>query len=209
MEKFSALSALFLDKAGLLAENEKLKMELENANTALLDRGAIKAENAELKNFFGRGETDKRTLARVLAKPNASVYDTLLLDVGENKGVKVGDKILVNNFIVGDIREVYGNYSKAMLLSTAGEKIMVTIGNTHIETEAEGRGGGNFIAKLLKEITVQKGDLVSLPSQSMKFFGVVGDVELTETSSFQFVSFSLPVNIYTLLWVEIATVENR
>ena len=80
----------------------------------------------------------------------------------------------------------------------------MVIGNTHIETSAEGRGGGNFIAKLPKDISVSVGDLVTFPGLSPKFFGTVGSIEQTVAGSFQSILFTLPINVNSLEWVEIA-----
>ena len=115
----------------------------------------------------------------------------------------MGDRVVSGDFVIGTLREVYANHSKATLMSSPGEILKVRIGESLIETEAVGRGGGNMISKLPKEIAVNKGDAVRIPGLNPKFFGLVESVEKTEPSSFQFIMLRLPVNIYNLEWVEI------
>ncbi len=205
--KFTNLWSTLADKTGLAAENSSLQKKLDEARTALLDLEAYKKENDELKKILGRNPAEKKMLAVVLAKPNRSLYDTLVLDAGEKQGVKVGDKVLSGDFVIGQVRAVYANYSKAVLASSPGERFTVRIATSSIDTEATGRGGGNFIAKLPKEIPIKRGDLIKSPGLEPRFFGVVGDIEQTETSSFQFILFKLPVNINTLEWVEVVMNE--
>ena len=202
-DKFTNFLSTLSDKKRLAAENLSLHNELSEARVALIGLDDYKKENAELKKILGRNPTDKKILAVILAKPNRSSYDTLVLDVGKNQNITEGDLVLFGDFMLGTVREVYGNYSKATLISSPGETLMVRIGESGIDTKAIGRGNGNFIAKLPKEIIVNKGDLIKSPGLMPKFFGVVEDIEQTETSSLQFILFKLPVNINALEWVEV------
>lgn len=201
-EKFADLWSLITLKERLGAENLRLREEVAEAHTLLQSLNTYKRENAELKIMLGRSDASKKILAVILAKPNRSLYDTLMLDAGERNGVRTGDTVMAGDFLIGSIRETYPNYSKATLLSSPGEAFSVRIGNG-IQAEALGRGGGNFIAKLPKGVSVNVGDVVTLPSLTPRYFGVVERVEQTETSSFQFILFTLPVNLNLLNWVEI------
>ncbi|MBI2476128.1 MAG: rod shape-determining protein MreC [Candidatus Taylorbacteria bacterium] len=198
------LKSLFSSKETLAAQNLSLERKLKEARVALLDLDAYRKENDELKRLLGRNPAEKKVLALILAKPNRSLYDTLVLDVGANQGVKEGDKVYYGDFVIGAVRAVYAGYSKAVLASSAGETLTVRIATSSIDTEAAGRGGGNFIAKLPKEIPIKLGDLIKSVGPEPRFFGAVEDIERTETSSFQFVLFKLPVNINTLEWVEVS-----
>ena len=88
-----------------------------------------------------------------------------------------------------------------VLFSSSGEIVDVIIGNNGIRAEATARGGGNFIAKLPKDILVNKGDMVSAPVINSRFFGSVGRTEQTASGTFQSILFSLPINLYELKWV--------
>lgn len=196
--------SIFADKATLASENLSLQQKLDEANLGLLDLDAYKQENDGLKILLGRKDlAEKKVLAVILAKPNQSAYDTLVLDVGKNQGVKAGDSVLAGDFIIGAVREVYDNYSKAVLASAPGETFTVRVGASGIDTQAQGRGGGNFIIQLPKEIAVKQGDLIKSPGLSPRIFGTVEDIEQNATDPFQFILFKLPVNINSLEWVEV------
>jgi len=208
VEKYEKIYALFSEKQKLAKLNANLARELAEATTALQSAEVYKRENENLKSLLlGRDSGEKRILANIMAKPNHSLYDTLLLDVGTQNDIAIGDKVLAGDFVLGTIREVYGNHSKATLLSSHGEISRVLIGETNISAEAIGRGAGNFIIKAPKEVAVTQGDIIRLPNLNPKFFGTVQDVEQTVTSTFQLILFRLPVNINNLRWVEIVKNE--
>lgn len=203
LNKFDDIGSAFSDKASLALENRSLKTERDEANLALLDLDSYKKENAELKSMLGRSTAEKSILAVIITKPNRTTYDTLVLDVGEKQGVKKGDTVISGDFIIGRIGEVFSEYSKAVLVSSSGEAFTVRIGDSGVDTPALGRGGGNFFARLPKDVKIEKGDLVKSAEIRPRFFGRVEEIEQTETGSFQFVLFKLPVNLNTLEWVEI------
>jgi rod shape-determining protein MreC len=193
----------FSDKEKLLTENLSLQRQLDEARTSLLSLENYKKENEELKGILGRNTSSKKILGVVLSKPNRSIYDTLVIDVGTNNGIKKDDAVMFGDFMIGKVSEVYSDYSKVKLSSTYGEKNIVRVGNVNVDVEAEGRGGGNYVVRLPKDVSVTVGDLIKSVELGPKFFGKVVSIEKTETSSFQFILFKLPVNIYTLNWVEV------
>lgn len=202
-EQFTKLFAMIANKERLTKLNDILGQELFEAQVALQDLSAYKQENEQLKSMLGRAGTEKRILSSIMAKPNHSLYDTLLLDTGEQDNVTIGDKVLAGDFVIGTVREVNKRYSKATLYSSPGEVTSVLIGSSNIVADATGRGAGNFIVKVPKEIVVNEGDLIRMPGLNPRFFGTVSSIEQTVTGSFQLILFHLPVNINNLRWIEI------
>lgn len=199
----SGLAASVENKSNLENQNAALRQELQSAQASLQTLDFYKTENEKLKEMLGRTSGGKRVVAAILAKPNRSLYDTLVLDAGINQGATVGDRVFSGDFVIGTVREVNSGTSKVTLFSAPGETANVLIGNTNISVEAEGLGNGNFSVKLPKEIPVAQGDLIRMPGLNPKFFGTVTNVEQTAASSFQFILFSLPVNVNSISWVEI------
>lgn len=200
---FWGIIASVEDKARLQNQNTALRQELDGTQALLQTLDAYKKENETLKNMLGRESQNKRVVSAILAKPNQSLYDTLVLDVGEKQGVMVGNQVMSGDFVIGVVREVYSGYSKAVLFSSPGEMINVLIGDSNISAQAQGLGGGNFSVKLPKEISVANGDLIRMPGINQKFFGTVSDVLRTAQNSFEFILFSLPININSISWVEV------
>lgn len=202
----ASVEAFFTDKTRLFVENQLLTDKLNQANTQLSVLENLKKENEDLKKLVGRTSSEKFVVAAVLSHPNHTLYDTLIIDAGELDGIKKDDPVLVDDFIIGKIAETYARYSKVVLLSTSGESMAVKVGENAMDAEAHGRGAGNFYIQLPKDVPVKVGDSVRAAGLFGNFFGVVGDIEQTETSSFQFILFTLPINpnVIDMVRVQIA-----
>ena len=116
---FSAgIIGAFQSKLKLTAENEKLKKELRDLGLKLLDRNLLYEENLLLKEKVGRGNIDESIFARVLTRPGQSLYDTLIIDVGSEVGLRGGERVMYEDTIlIGSIAEVGEKTSKVKLFS--------------------------------------------------------------------------------------------
>jgi len=196
--------SLLKSKSALIAENEKFKNDISELENGAVLSDVLKKENEDLKNILNRKTEQKLILATILVKPFLSLYDTLVIDLGIQDGVAVGDKILADGDVyIGYISEVYANSSKVVLYSSPGEKVKVIIGDNNVEKEAVGLGNGNFSVEMPREAGIKEGDAIVFPSISPNVFGVVEKVEFKETDSFENVLFKNPVNLSELKWVEV------
>ena len=143
------------------------------------------------------------TLAVILAKPNQSPYDTLVIDVGTEQNLEVGDMVFAfGNVPIGRVSDVNQSSSKVVLFSSSGEKIQVLVGD--ISMEISGRGGGNFEMVLPRDIILQKGDSAILPGIMPYVVGIVETIISDPRDSFQKALLTSPVNIQELKFVEVA-----
>ncbi len=210
VEKFSSIFSIVNSKSSLISENQTLKEELNKANADLSAQKVIQKENDDLKSLLGRNDVKKNIiLAAVLVKPSISPFDVIIIDIGNDKDVKKGDKVLYQNtLVIGEVEEVYTDSSKVKLYSSPGEKILALIGPKSVQVEAEGIGGGNFIAKLPRDIEVNEGDAAVVPSISTSVFGFAQKIEINPAESFQKIIFKIPVNLSELKWVEVEVGKN-
>lgn len=197
--------AVVQSKKMLSGENAKLRSDLNKINSRLLNKKLLLMENRELKEMWGRRNEDlKFVLANILAKPNLSPYDTLILDIGANYGVQKGDKVLADaSVVIGEIENVYAQTAKAKLYSFPNNTLNVAIGFNKIIGVAKGKGGSNFEIKLPREIPVEKGDVVVLPEMDLFILGVVEDITTVPENPLQIILFKIPINIFELRWVQI------
>ena len=195
---------LLRSKRSLAEENAALRQKnAEQENLAVVNK-ALHKENLDLKSLLGRTESQNRILASVLSKPNTSPYDTLIIDVGTNNGVHVGDRVVaLGDFIIGFVSNVYTTTAQVTFYSSPGQKTQVLIGDAGIGATAEGRGGNNFAAELPRDANVAKGDIVILASFDTQVFAVVESVLSNSTDAFETVLFKNPVNIFTIDWVQV------
>jgi len=196
-------SNLFRSKTDLISENNSLKQQIEKDKLDLMLKSLLNDENSDLKSVLNRKDLNtKSILSAVLIKPSFSPYDTLIIDAGSNENVSVGENVTaLGNAFIGYISEVYPNSSKVVLYSSPGEKVNVLLGNSNIEEQALGIGGGNFSVEVPREIDIKEGDSIVIPSISTNIFGTVEKVEYKESDAFQKVIFKNPTNISELKWV--------
>lgn len=213
--KLRSLGAYLSSKSSLYNENVSLKAEIEASATDRANYASVVKENSDLKELLGRRiEAHNKTLATILAKPNQSPYDTLLIDIGSDAGVVVGNKVFAfGNIPIGRIAEVYPHTSKVVLYSTSGEKTQVIISgkpaspNTsqggNIFAELVGRGGNNFEMVLPRDMILLKEDQVVLPGITPHVVGVVKTIISDQREAFQKALLVAPVNIQSLKFVEV------
>ena len=181
-----------------------MKEQLELMGARLADRSFLYHENIALKGRLGRYEKEpERTLAVVLAKPDMTPYDTLIIDVGKDDNVSVGDTILFENVILGEVSEAYQTTSKVWLYSSHGEYVDVFIGDNAITAEAKGLGGGNFEIELPRNVDVFVGDSIYIPKFHPQILGIVEHINSDPNDAFERILFRSPVSLFSLRFVDV------
>lgn len=193
-----------LSSQELILKINELERTLQDKKALYDYSDALKKENEDLKALMGRKEEKNMILSQVLKMPPYSVYDSFILDVGENNGIEKGDIVYVGSHIpIGEIVEVYKNSSKASLYSSSGQKFIATVGAKNIPINAYGKGNGSFEAQLPRDATVVEGDVVSIPQLSNSFIGIVNRVVFEPTNPFLTILFSQSINIFEIKWVQV------
>jgi cell shape-determining protein MreC len=176
--------------------------EWESASTSL---SMLMAENEELKMVLNRSTTtdyDRGMLAAVLKKPPYSVYDSIIIDLGENDGISKGSFVIApGDIVIGAVSTVNKDTSIVNLFSSPGGEFDVSFGTSTAVVRANGRGGGSYEASVPRDFQVKPGDVVSIKTGNITIAGSVDDVISDPADPFAMVLFSIPVNIYELRWV--------
>jgi len=196
---------LFNTKESLSNENKRLTDENSGIKLQMIDYQILKDENNQLKEMMGRVPLSKSfVLGDILTKPNNSPYDTVITDVGEKEGVKVGDSVFANGDIpIGKVASVYSKTSLISLYTNPGQKTEGFINGLNASVELVGRGGGNFEMIIPLELQVENGTIIYLPGSTTLVVALVDEVISTPTDPFKKVLLSSPVNVQNLKWVEI------
>ena len=175
------------------------------------ERDALYQENLDLKARLGRGARVDRILSAVLLLPPATPYDTLVIDAGLSEGVALGDVVSAGGtIVVGTVSEVYTHAARVVLYSAPGQKydallrpsISLGTGGT-IPLAVEGQGGGSLRAQVPAGTLVSVGDVALLPGIIGGISARVSAVEHADGESFSTIYFSLPVDMFTLRFVEV------
>ncbi|HTE48293.1 MAG TPA: rod shape-determining protein MreC [Candidatus Paceibacterota bacterium] len=213
-----SVGSFFVSKNSLYLENENLKSQLSEITATMANYNSVLDENNSLKEILGRINEKPMTLSAILAKPNKSFYDTLVIDAGINQRVETGDLVFAfGNVPIGRISIAYPNSSKVVLFSDSGEKTqaIVSLGHSttgelgdagkNVSIEVIGRGGGNFETTMPSDFTLVKGDEVVLPGITPYVLAVVETIISDPRDPFVKVLLTSPVNIQEQKFVEIET----
>lgn len=201
---FVSMGQIVGSKYSLIKENRRLEEEVASRDRSLLRLDSLEKENESLKAAFDRTTKRDYVLGVILSRPPVSPYDTLIVDIGSDDGVKIGNRVYAEgDVLIGDVEEVFGGQAKVGLFSAPGRITSVLVGTSTVAAEAVGRGNGNFTTKLPSGTKIAVGAIVSLPHIHTHTFGVVGSVSLDSSASVQTILFSAPVNIHQLQFVEI------
>ena len=220
-DKFVNIKSYFISKNSLYLQNQNLQSKITEDEIKMSNYNSILAENINLKEILGRlsparaggaqtGKGEKTimtniTLSAILSKPNQSFYNTLVIDAGINKDIKVGNIVFaLGNVPIGRIAETYLNSSKVVLFSNAGEKTQAVISGKDVFLEITGRGGGNFEMIMPQDFTLVKGDQVVLPGIVPYVLGIVETIISDPRDPFVKALLVSPVNIQELKFVEVA-----
>ncbi|MEZ4103527.1 MAG: rod shape-determining protein MreC [Candidatus Paceibacterota bacterium] len=198
------LKEVFTSKKDLIRQNEILKNRLNESEIKLLQASLLEKENESLKEIFLRSTGENNIIATILAKPNQSLYGTLIIDVGEEDGVKIDDLVFaLGNVVIGEIESVDKNSSKVILYSSPGYISQVTLENTGRYFNAKGRGAGDFEIQFPRELDVEVGQIFLYPSINNYLVGVVENVLFDPRDSYKKVLFRSAANIQELKWVQV------
>jgi len=186
----------------LLDENKKLQEEIKELSSFKIRNELLRAENESLGKLLGleSGRNGGKTV-RILSTLNSSPFSTLVAGVGEGEGISVGDHVVIEDSIaIGFVSEVGKKTSLVTLFTAPSQKTQVILGG--ISVEMNGRGGGNAVVELPRDVEISEGDLVPL-SGSEFVVGVVGRVESSPADAFQNIYIYVPSSISSQSFVRI------
>lgn len=160
-------SDLTLENALLKAENNSLK-KFEAENTSLREQLKVSLS----------GTLRVKLAARVIGNSGFGTKNVLLVEAGQNNGVREGDLVVVKNILLGKIIAVTPKVSSVQLLSDPDTKIPVLI-PAGSEGILQGEFGSDMqLTNVLQGDVLNKGDLITTSGKDNYPKGlVVGQVE--------------------------------
>jgi len=202
---FNNVGYLFQTKSSLSKENQNLRDENIGISLSMIDYQILKKENEDLKETLGRlPKENDFILGNILTKPNHSPYDTLIIDIGNDFGVRVGDMVYANgNIPIGNVNKVYEKTSLVSLFSNPGQKTEGFINGVNASIELTGRGGGNFEMIIPMDLSIENGTAIYMPGSTSLVLAKTGEIISTPTDPFKKIILSSPVNIQSLKWVQV------
>jgi rod shape-determining protein MreC len=124
------------DNQRLIAENDKLKMDLRSKEEAI-------KEAERLRQLYGLSDTviGKFVLARVIGRDPTLSLQTITIDRGLTRGVKMNASVVTPDGVVGRVMSV-GNLSAVVqLITDAQSSIAGLLKDTRVQAVFKGTGG--------------------------------------------------------------------
>lgn len=202
-ESLSFSSKFLSSKEELIRQNEELQNKIRVLELESISLTAQGLESEKLSNLLALSNSQNTILARVIAKPPQSPYGVLVLDGGESDGITVGARVYNQGILIGRITELSGHFSRARLFSHPGEVTDAESLRNGLSFSLNGKGGGNFEASIPSGVDIVEGDLFVIPGTPSSVIASVEAIEFKEADSFKKLFLAVPLNIYTLQWVEI------
>lgn len=189
-------------KSTLINEKNELDERVKELEAELAWLPTIEDENAKLTEMLARKkETIQLVMARILVKPNESVYDTIIVDAGTEDGITVGARAYSRGDIpIGTIDEADPRSAKIKLFSTSGEITKAVIVGKDIFIDLKGQGGGTFETTLPRDVVIEKGTTVATLDDGLTI--AIAEESLADPRDpFQRILFRSPVNLFELRFV--------
>jgi len=203
--EISNIGSIFHNRKSLMLENEDLKSQILQSQADRANYISVLDENNKLKEILARKNWSANLiLGNILSKKNQSVYSSLIIDIGMNQGVMIGQRVFaLGNIPIGKIAEADANSSKVILFSSPGEKTEVIVSSKYIFMQLVGRGGGNFEMILPRDFVLDVGTEVVLPGITPYVLGTVATIISDPRDAFQKALLVSPVNIQELKFVQV------
>ena len=175
-----------VDLANLIEENERLKEE----NTRLLQwqvfARKLEAENKELKSLlrFDPGPDAKFISARAIAEIGSTFARVLLINVGEDKGMRTDLAVMTGDGVVGRVISAGERSSRVLLLTDINSHVPVLVGEKATRAILEGNNTENPSIKFVdSDAGLSPGDLITTSGhggiypQGLPIGVVAGEIE--------------------------------
>jgi cell shape-determining protein MreC len=191
----SNLTSSLRSKDALISENDALKKKLASDEELITTLRVSADSRDELLSVYGRNYPTSIP-ANVLVHPPETPYDILVVDAGENLGVKIGSILTTpEGSSIGTITEIFSRISRVKLYTTAGERTDAVLERGGIPVTLVGRGGGNLELTVPKDVEVRVGDRILTPALDASLVAIVGMVDTTPTGSFKTILARSPINL--------------
>lgn len=159
-----SLSNNLVDTNKLQIENKVLKEQLREKNADLLLLDQLKVENQRLRLLLNSPlRTDEyKKIAEVLTAENDIYRQQIIINQGEGSGAYVGQPIIDESGVVGQVISVGKHSSRVLLLTDVTHSIPVQVLRNDVRTIASGTGRPDelILENVPRSVDIAKGDLL-------------------------------------------------
>jgi rod shape-determining protein MreC len=141
-EFLDGLSGAMTSHEQLEMENRALRQELLMKNSDLVLLGQFKQENARLRELLGSPlrQDEHKMVTQVLSTSNDPYSDQVVIDKGSSSGVYVGQPVISDKGVVGQVVAVGAVTSRVLLICDASHALPIQVLRNDIRIIAAGSG---------------------------------------------------------------------
>lgn len=141
---------------------KEIEDEIASLTERLVEYENIKRENILLKELLGLKGSEKRivTFARVIRRGVARWTSAVVIDKGEDEGVRKDMAVITPKGLVGKVLMANRDFSEVLLLDDVNFRIAVRFLGSRSEGIASGTGQGVTVRYVPKDVEIIKGDWV-------------------------------------------------
>lgn len=190
----------------LQKDNKELNDKLNVALAELARLNEAQKENSALKRDLGFKEETNYNLvaANVISFDPTNIRESITISAGKNDGLKEGDTVISEGFLIGKVMSVSPSTSKIRLISDSESAIPATLSNSSVTGIVKGRiGAGMTLEQVPQSEKVMVGDSVvtsGLGGEYIKglVIGKVEEIQKISGSIFQLISIRPMVDLNKL-----------
>lgn len=154
----------FIDNHKLLIENRVLKEQLREKNAELQLLSQFKVENQRLRLLLGSPlrQDEYKKVAEVLTAEMDVYRQQVIINQGESDGAFVGQPIIDERGVVGQVISVGEKSSRVLLISDVTHAIPVQVLRNDVRAIANGTGHSDelILDNLPRNVDIKVGDLL-------------------------------------------------
>jgi len=147
----------------LARENEELKKERDRLLAEKAELIELQKENEILREQLGfqQKAAFKLVSAEVIAKDPTNIQESIIINVGKNKGIVEGMPVISSDMLVGKISEVGFSSSHALLITNPNSIINAMLQESRASGLVKGElGYGLVMESIPQEVKINVSDLV-------------------------------------------------
>lgn len=193
----------------LVKENNRLNQENLELKAQISDLKELEHENSILRQELGFSQGQKNFQlipADVIGQSPTGFLQTIKIDHGSNDGIKVGQAVISNGFLVGIVEDLGPNYSDISLINNNRSIVPVVLQQSRGTGLLTGGLAGLTVTDIPLDINIIKNEVVVTSGLGNEInSGIpVGYIEKTISSAsdiFQKATITSPINFSKLEFV--------
>lgn len=168
-------TSFFFNLRTIREENLKLQEERADLLSKASELSELKNENRVLRDQLGVDtpvKNKKLLSAKIIGIPYDNENSEVLIDLGSSDGLKLGDQVIYQNFLVGSVIDIFEHRSTVVMVTSP--KLSVAVVDQSQNGRAKGIVTGNFgtslfMDRILPDEDIRVGDIIVSSGQDSVF----------------------------------------